>query len=68
MGSPYTCESYDPTKIQLQKVPKMNLCANSPISWIGKFFPMPYDQCCTVVGYRRFTFFVLPGKILGIFV
>ncbi|XP_049297957.1 filamin-B isoform X1 [Anopheles funestus] len=34
MGSPYTCESYDPTKIQLQKVPKMNLSANSPISWI----------------------------------
>ncbi|XP_058120386.1 filamin-A isoform X1 [Anopheles ziemanni] len=34
MGSPYTCESYDPTKIQLQKVPKMNLCNNSPISWI----------------------------------
>ncbi|XP_053675765.1 filamin-A [Anopheles nili] len=34
MGSPYTCESYDPTKIQLQKVPKMNLCANSPITWI----------------------------------
>ncbi|XP_058054906.1 filamin-A [Anopheles bellator] len=34
MGSPFTCESYDPAKIQLQKVPKMNLCTNSPISWI----------------------------------
>uniref|UniRef100_A0A2M4CKF2 Putative actin-binding cytoskeleton protein filamin n=1 Tax=Anopheles darlingi TaxID=43151 RepID=A0A2M4CKF2_ANODA len=31
MGSPFTCEAYDPTKIQLQKVPKMNLCSNSPI-------------------------------------
>ncbi|XP_062543155.1 filamin-C isoform X1 [Armigeres subalbatus] len=32
-GSPYTCESYDPSKIHLQKVPKMNLCTNSPITW-----------------------------------
>lgn len=33
-GSPYICESYDSTKVQLKNVPKANLSINSPISFI----------------------------------
>lgn len=32
-GSPFTCESFDSTKVQLQNIPKANLSINNPVSF-----------------------------------
>lgn len=36
-GSPFTCDSYDPSKVILQGVPKGVLPPHSPVSFIGKY-------------------------------
>lgn len=36
-GSPFTCESYEPSKVVLQGVPRGELAVHSPISFTRKF-------------------------------
>lgn len=42
-GSPFTCESFDPSKVVLQGVPRGQLGVHNPISLVGKYFICLFD-------------------------